>query len=152
MSLQTNYATLKKEHLRKYQVIKEPGIYKVKVANSVLPNHLYDEGAKARYLVNLRCTTEEGFETCLGIMGNLEIIPYEKIRSCFMSGVIWENNLDDLEKLPAKGEEVIATFEYVEDTLLCTAITLIPRKELPYFELDNFCKNRKLFLKLLDKQ
>ncbi len=48
--------------------------------------------------------------------------------------------------------EVIATFDYVDDILRCTSVTLIPRKELDKFDLDTVCENRSLFKSLLLKK
>lgn len=141
-------AIFKKEHLKNYQVVTGPGTFKVKVSNTVLPDYLYDEGDKARYLVNLRCGTTNNFKDCLEIMGNNEIISFDKIRHCFFTGAIWDNELFSIENLPTKGEEVIATFDYVDNILRCISITLIPRKQLENFDLNQHCNNRKLYLKL----
>lgn len=133
-----------------YSVIPGPGTFKIKVSSTVKPEYIYKEGSKARYIVNLRAATIEGFEKCLEIMDVDEYVPFIEVRGCFMTGAIWENDLDDLERLPIKGEEVIATFDYVEDVLRCTALTLIPRKRLSTFKLNNMCKNRKLFKEILE--
>jgi hypothetical protein len=142
-------AIFKKEHLRNYKVIPGPGTFMIKVSNTVKPEYLYEDGAKSRFIVNLRCATVEGFEDCLSLMKTNEVAPFDLVRDCFMSGAIWENDLDDLTKLPIKAEEVIATFDYVDDILRCVALTLIPRKELNNFDLDAHCRSRKLFLNLI---
>ena len=144
-------AILKKEHLRDYYLVSEPGTFIVKVTNTVKPEYLYDEGSKARYLVNLKVGTQKGFEACLSKMGNREIINFSEVKDCFLTGAIWDNDLDDIQKLPTKGEKVIATFDYVEDILKCISITLIPRKELQTFDLDALDASRKLFKSLLTK-
>jgi len=145
-------AIMKKEHLRNYDVIPGPGTFVLKTANTVKPEYLYGDGAKSRYLVNLRAATIDGFERCLEIMGNNESVEMDKsVYNCFMSGSIWENDLPDITKLPNKGEEIIATFDYVDDILRCTALTLIPRRELDKFDLDAVCSSRKLFKNLLKK-
>ena len=146
-------ATMKKEHLRNYDVIPGPGTFVVKVTNTVKPQYIHGEGSKSRYIVNLRAATMDGFELCVDLMGNNEISEMTKeMYRCFMSGVIWENDLDDISKLPMKGEQVIASFDYIEDVLRCTAITLIPRKKLDGFDLDAVCSSRKLFKSLLEKR
>lgn len=142
-------AILKKEHLRNYKVINKPGTFMVKVANTVKPEYLYEDGSKSRFIVNLRCATLDGFEECLQLMGTNETVPFERVNKCFMSGALWESDIEDITVLPIKGEEVIATFDYVDEILRCTALTLVPRKELQDFDLNAHCKSRKLFLKLL---
>lgn len=142
-------AILKKSHLNTYNVIPGPGTFKVKVLSTVKPEYIYDEGSKARYIVNLRAATVEGFEKCLEIMDIDEWVPFVEVRGCFMSGVIWDNDLSDYESLPIKGEEVIVTFDYVEDVLRCTSLTLIPRKKLTTFKINDMCKNRRLFKEIL---
>lgn len=145
-------AVLKKSNLRNYQVIEEPGTYVVKVAHSIKPDYLYGEGSNARYIINLRVATTEGFEECLKLMGNYEIVEFKRVRNCFMSGALWENDLDDITRLPAKGEEVIAVFDYIDDRLLCTSLTLIPREKLPTFRLEDMCKSRQIFKELLNNE
>ena len=144
-------AVMKKSNLSNYQVISEPGTHVVKVASSIKPEYLYGDGAKARYIVNLRVATTEGFEECLKIMGNYEMVEFKRVRGCFMSGAIWQNDLEDITRLPAKGEEVIAVFDYIDDILRCTSLTLIPREKLPAFRLESLCKSRQLFKQLLKK-
>ncbi len=145
-------AVLKKSNLRNYYVVSEPGTHIVKAANSVNPDFVYDDGAKARYLVNLRVATAEGFQECIDILGNREIIQFKQVRECFMTGAIWANDIDDIKRLPTKGEDVIATFDYVGPTLMCTAITLIPRRKLDKFDLDVFDESRQLFKELYKRQ
>ena len=142
-------AIMKKSNLRNYEVIPGPCVCIVKVSNSVKPGYLIEDGSKSRYIVNLRCGTTDGFEECLEVLGDREVIEFSSVSHCFMAGVIWENDLDDLTKLPAKGEEVIATFDYIDDILRCTAITLVPRKQLSTFDLDAHCKSRRLIKKYL---
>jgi len=143
---------MKKSNLRNYDVIPGSGTYIVKVANTVKPNYLIEDGSKSRYIVNLRCATIEGFERCLEKMDNHELIPFEEVRDCFMNGTIWENDLDNVMQLPTKGEEVIITVEKIDDIYRCTSITLIPRKKLDKFDLDTMCKSRNLFRSLLEKR
>jgi hypothetical protein len=138
-----------KKHLRNYKVISEPGAFIVQVANTTKPEYLIEDGSASRYLVNLRAATMEGFEKCLEAMGPREYILFSELYGCFATGAIWDKDLGDLTSLPVKGEEVIATFEMKDDQLMCTAITLIPRKALPEFNLDAMDKSRRLFTKLM---
>lgn len=142
-------AILKKTNLRNYEIIPRPGTYVVKVANSVKPDYLIEDGSKSRYVVNLRASTIEKLEECVGLMGRRDSVPFWTVRHCFLSGALWDNDLDDITRLPTKGEEIIATFEMKDEELLCTALTLIPRKQLDTFDLDAYCQSRKLLKSLL---
>ena len=146
-----SYAVFKKSSLRNYDIISSPGTYKVVVSNSVKPNYLLEDEDKSRYLVNFRAGTLDNLKSCLKEMGNAEIVPFAEVRDFFFTGALWENQVTDLETLPVKGEEVIANFDYVDDILRCTSITLIPRKKLEKFDLDSICDSRNLFRNLLEK-
>lgn len=137
----------KKEHLQLYQVLQTPGTYIVKVANTVKPSYLIEDGSKSRFIVNLRVATKDNLLSCLNILGNKEMIEFSKVKQCFTAGVIWYNQLDDIEYLPTKGENVIATFN---DKLQCESITLIPRKEMANFDLDAYNITKNLYEKLLN--
>jgi hypothetical protein len=145
-------AIFKKQHLKDYKVADKPGTYIVKVANTVKTHHLYDANTnKARYLVNLKCSTLPKLLECLEIMGDKEEIEFKEVKHCFLTGVIWENELKDSEHLPIKNENVITSFDYIDNELLCKSLSLIPRKELENFNLNAYCKNRSLLLKLLQE-
>jgi hypothetical protein len=139
---------LKRKNLVLYEVIPGPGTFLVKVASTVTSKHLYELDKYPRYIVNLRVATAEGFEKCLSLMGSRETIEYKEVSPYFMSGVLWLKDIDDTKRLPTKGEETIATFDYVDDVLRCVSLTLIPRRTLAPFDLNKVCKSRKL-LKLL---
>lgn len=143
-------AVLVKQNLSRYDVIPGPGTYIVKVANAVRPEYLIEEGGKSRYIVNLRCAPLVQLEECLKIMGTKEMISFDKVKHCFSSGALWDNEIDDIMRLPAKGEEIIATFEEKEGRLLCTGLTLIPRKQLQKFDLNAYCASRILLKNLLN--
>ncbi len=138
----------KKDHLKLYQVLNGPGTYIVKVANTVKPSYLIEDGSKSRFIVNLRVATKENLLECLKILGKDDMVEFSKVKHCFISGTIWFNNLDDLEYLPTKGENVIVTFN---EKLQCESITLIPRKELNNFDLDSFNVTQSLLKNILNK-
>jgi len=138
----------KKEHLSLYQVLVKPGTYIVKVANTIRPSYLIEDGSKSRFIVNLRIATKENLIACLDELGKNDAIEFSKVRQFFTSGTIWFNQLDDLEELPTKGEAVIATFN---EKLQCESITLIPRKELNNFDLNAFNVTQNMFAKLIEK-
>ena len=139
---------LKRKNLALYEVIPGPGTFLVKVASTVTSKNLYELDKYPRYIVNLRAATEEGFDKCLLLMGSRELIDYKEVSPYFMSGALWLKDIDDTKKLPTKGEEVIATFDYVDEVLRCVSLTLIPRRTLTPFDLNAVCKSRRL-LKIL---
>lgn len=137
--------------LKHYLVIDQPGTYMVKVANSVLPQHLIDDD-HPRYIVNLRANTEENLVECLNILGLREECYWSEISHLSISGVIWDNDVDDLIKLPVKGENVIVTYDYNEDKVLqCKSITLIPRETLKNFNPKLYSKTTKILEELMFK-
>lgn len=138
----------KKDHLQLYQILQKPGTYIVKVANTIRPNYLIEDGSKSRFIVNLRVATKDNLILCLQELGKDDMIEFSKVRHFFTSGTIWYNQLDNLEELPTKGENVIATFN---DKLQCESITLIPRKELNNFDLNAFNVTQNMYAKLLEK-
>lgn len=141
-----NEPIFKKEFLKTYLVVEEPGTYIVKSANS----YLLEDGDKTRYLLNLRAATIEGLEKCLSILGNRLSCPYSELNECFITGTLWENSVSDKSLVPAKGENVIATYDYnSEGVLWCVSITLIPRKTLEKFNPDSFNRAKQLFSKIM---
>jgi hypothetical protein len=142
-----NNYILKKKSLSDYQVLKEPGTYIVKVSTC---SKLYLKDDYPRYIVNLKVATNEGFEKCLKIMGNKEEISFFKVSDYFLSGVIWEKQIENESDLPVKNEEVVANFDYVDQDLKCVSISLLPREKLNKFQLDNICQSRKLLKNLLN--
>lgn len=143
---------LKRKNLVLYEVIPGPGTFLVKVASTVTTKNLYELDKYPRYIVNLRVATKEGFQECLDKMGSREVIDYMEVSPYFMSGAIWIKDIDDTRKLPTKGEEIIATFDYVDEILRCVSLTLIPRKSLTPFDLNAVCKSRKLLKILMNER
>lgn len=142
-------AIFKKNHLEFYQMVEEPGTYIVNVASNVKSKYLIEDGDKSRYIVNLRVSTLDKLKEAVDILDHREECQFDEVKHCFLSGTIWENSLDETEKLPTKGENVIATFNYVEDKLLCTNVALIPRKRLNMFDYRAYSDSVQLFQKLL---
>jgi hypothetical protein len=139
----------KKENLKTFNILEEPGTYFVKVNNNINQSHFYDEDEHPRYLVSLKLIHKDDIEKCLKLFGNHEQIPFKHIRPYLLTGVIWEDQILHGIDLPIKNEEVIATFNFIDDKIKCTSLTLIPRKELNLLELEQVCKSRKLLNDLL---
>lgn len=138
-----------KSSLERYTIIPGPGTFVVKVANAVKPNYLIEDGSKSRYIVNLRCAPNNKFEECLEIFGRRDQIFFDDVRHCFSSGAIWDNELADIDLLPAKGEEILATFEEKEQGLLCVSLTLMPRRNLQHFDLSAYERSKQLLKALI---
>jgi hypothetical protein len=81
-------------------------------------------------------------------------VPFSRVAQYFATGAIFENDLISTDHLPIKGEVVLATFDEDEEEgkLLCTRIELLPRVELPYLNLNELSKFRKLLSTLMDKK
>jgi len=138
-----------KESLKTFHVVDEPGTYFVKVNNNINSNHLYTEDDHPRYLVSLKVIYKDDIQKCLDLFGNNEQIPFKYIRPYLFTGVIWENQIISELDLPIKNEEVIATFNFLEDEMRCISMTLVPRKELNILQLQDVCKSRKLLNDIL---
>jgi len=137
---------LKKKSLEDYKVLEEPGTYIIKCNGC---SSLYTKDEFPRYIVNLKVATIKGFEKCLNLMGTKEVIDIKKVSDCFLTGVIWENQIANITDLPIKGEELIANFDIVDGELKCTSINLMPRKKLNSFQLSSICKSRQLLKNIL---
>ena len=142
-------AVLKKEHLKFYNVIEEPCTAIVTVANTVKPEYLIEDGSASRFIVNLRVATKEGFDNCLDILGDKTSCAFNKVSGCFLAGTLWVNEILEIEQLPTKGEQIIATFDIKNDELRCVSLTLLPRKKLNTFDLNAHLKTRYLFRELI---
>lgn len=143
-------AIFNKDHLNHYSIVRKPGTYVVKCSNTVRPEYIIEDGSKSRYIVNLRAATIESLEECLNILGTRQICSFHDVRDLFLSGTIWENDIDDLKRLPVKGEKVIVTFDYVDDIMRGISLSLIPREDLNTFDLNAYSQSRKLFKNLLN--
>jgi len=137
------------EALANYQVVEKPGVYKVKVRYNINENHLYEEDSFPRYLVGLLASTKEDLMFASSLLEDRICINYTELSNKFMTGVIWENSVENISDLPVKGETVIATFDYVESRLVCTGIVQIPRIELKRFDISNYNKSIQLIKKMI---
>ncbi len=137
--------------LKRYQLLTRPGTHVVQVGYTVTDkNYIVDD--HPRYLVPLRVVTGEGLGQILDILDKgAKKVPFIKVRDCFLTGALWDNDEIDEDLLPIKGEKVLATFDYVEDKLLCTHLELLPREELDFVSvsaLNDFRLNiEKILLK-----
>lgn len=139
------------ELLKNYQIVDRPGTFKVSVAYDVTDANLYVKDAYPRYIIPLRVILGENLFKLVEILDEYKTVPFEAIKTLFMSGAIFDDGELDVSMLPVKGEEIIATFEHKEGVLLCTHIKLIDREALYYVDLSKVSKFYKNVEKYLDK-
>lgn len=134
--------------LRNYQIVSRPGVYVVTVAYTVTDQNLIiDE--YPRYIVPLRVINSINLTHIVKMMKNETIVlPFNSVKKFFLSGALWAREVD-IEELPVKGEQVLATFDEKEEQLLCTNIELLPREELDYINIDNLLEFRKTLFNLM---
>jgi hypothetical protein len=135
--------------LDKYQLVFEPGTYKVKAAVTVTEEFLvFDE--HPRYLVPLRVISANKLQLLLQDVPKEDMkIPFSRVAHYFSKGAIWESDVLNEDDLPIKGEELLCTFDEIDGDLLCTRVELLPRRELEYLNLNNISKVRQLLANLL---
>jgi len=142
-------AIFKLNHLQHYCVVDGPCTAKVRVATNVTESNSIDDD-HPRYLVPLRVSTKEKLEKLAEGLAEKDSVPFKEVRHNFMTGAIFKNTISDIELLPVKGEEIIATFDYISDgSLQCTGITLIPRIKLKSFNINLYDKTKTLFDKII---
>jgi len=138
--------------LKHYQVLERPGTYIVSVAYDVTEQSLYTEDAYPRYLIPLRVIRAEDIPELIQVLKDETYISFYAIKDKFLTGAIFSNDDIDTSLLPIKGEEVVATFEYKDDKLLCTHIKLIDRDDLMYVNLSAFDDLYQLAEKVITKE
>lgn len=120
-------------HLDKYAIISEPCTVIVQNNSSVKHDALYGGELNARWLLNLKAISEFNLKLIQALIKKNVTLTYRDIGHLFMTGALWEEQIDFPEELPVKGENVIAVFDYVDDIIMCKGITLIPRKKAKLF-------------------
>jgi hypothetical protein len=140
-----NEPIFKLEHLNGFSIIEEPGSAIVRVASD-RPTLIQD--SHPRYLINLRVISKENLAKIQARMGNREEVSYRFIRDLLLTGSIFEHRVKNPIELPTKGEQVIITFDYVDDDLKCTHVSLIPRKKLKQVDIEKLNKSQELFEEL----
>lgn len=114
-------------HLDKYAIIEEPCTAIVRCNTTLNYDTIYEEDGHSRWIINLKAITADSLVILRSLYKIDKSINYINIGHLFLTGAIWENQIWEDSQLPVKGENVIATFDYVNDKLLCTAITVIPK-------------------------
>jgi len=121
--------------LKHYQVLERPGTFIVSVAYDTTERSLYTKDEYPRYIIPLRVIRSKDLHELIQVLSDETYISFYAISDKFLSGAIFLNDGIDTSLLPIKGEEVVATFDYKEDNLVCTHIKLIDRDDLMYVNL-----------------
>ena len=70
----------------------------------------------------------------LDVLQTTPTVPYYIITNFFLTGALFENKVS-VEDLPSKGEDIVATFDFVKGKLQCTNLKLISRDDLAYIDI-----------------
>jgi hypothetical protein len=89
---------------------------------------LYTEDNSPRWILNLKVISEFNLMLLKELSKEGERLTYSDMGHLLMTGALWEDQIATDADLPSKGEEMIAVF-YVREVLMCTNITLIPRRQ-----------------------
>ena len=137
--------------LKNYQVLDRSGTFIVSVAYNVTEDNLYTNDEYPRYLIPLRVIKSENLPTLIKILKENIEVPFSVIKDFFVTGAIFDNGNFDITDLPAKGEQIIATFAEKDGVLLCVNIKLIDRDDLMYVNFSAIDDLYQLAEKFLDK-
>ena len=119
----------KLEHLNRYAIISEPCTVMVRNNTRLQLDDIFTGDGHPRWVLNLKAISSENLAMVRCLIGTGEYLTYSEIGPLLMKGALWEEQIMQDSELPSKGEEVIAVFDYVEEILRCTNITLIPREQ-----------------------
>jgi len=137
--------------LSNYQIIDREGVFKVKVAYDINDEHLFVNDEYPRYIIPLKVIRAEDLPILVNILKKYDQVPYGTIKHYFVTAALFLNDGVDPKDLPVKGEEVLVTFEYVDERLMATHISLIPREELDYVNIEAMDTMYNLIKKLSDE-
>ncbi len=126
---QDKQVTFRMEHLDRYAVIKEPCTIVVKNNSRLKMSDIYLEDNNPRWILSLKVITEFNLLLLKQLCKEGNQLTYSEMGHLLMRGAIWEEQVSSESDLPCKGEEMIAVFGYVNSILMCTSITLIPRRQ-----------------------
>jgi hypothetical protein len=115
------------EHLDRYCIVDKPCTIIVKNNSKLDFNKLYSENNNPRWILNLKVIAKANINLLIELDRQKKPVTYYDMGHLLMTGVIWEEQVKGPVDLPSKGEELIAVFDYVDEVLRCTNITLIPR-------------------------
>lgn len=119
----------KLEHLDRFAIISEPCTLIVKNNSRVMMSDLFTDDSYPRWILNLKAITAFNLSLIKSLCAEGVQLTYTDIGHLLMSGALWSDQVYTDSDLPSKGEEVIAVFGIVRDVLMCTNITLVPRRQ-----------------------
>ena len=127
--MKDDYLVFKLEHLDRFAVIKEPCTIIVKNNSRLTMQDIYSRDGNPRWILNLKVITEFNLNLLKVLCTEGAQLTYRDMGHLLMTGALWEDQVLIPNDLPCKGEEMIAVFGMVKGVLLCTSITLIPRRQ-----------------------
>ena len=116
----------KMRDLDSYAIIDKPCTVLVKNNSRPTMDSIYTGDGYPRWILNLKAISS----TSLAVLRKLADYryTYNDIGHLLMTGSLWESQINHVYELPSKGEQMICVFDYVDEILRCTNITLIPRR------------------------
>lgn len=116
------------KYFDRFALIEKPCTLIIKNNSRLNYDAPYSYDDHTRWLLTLRAVTKENMELIESLLEGGKFISHASISHLLLVGALWEEQVDNSTKLPTKGESVIATFDYVDEVMRCTNITLIPRE------------------------
>lgn len=143
-----------KQLLSNYQVVSSPGVYVVRVANTVTENNLYVQDQYPRYLVSLRVLSNTDLEDVIKLFELTNTVPYNNFGKYLLVGSIFMGKFTG--ELPVKGDRILAYFDYLDPNhmesgnkkLVCKNLELMDREDLPYVTPEQLSNISKLIMQL----
>jgi hypothetical protein len=114
-------------HLDMFAIIDEPCTMRIRNHTTLKWDNIYDGDGHSRWIVNLKAITAENL-AAVKLITEKSSLHYYDVSKYFLSGALWETQVQSSEELPIKGEEVGCVFDYVDGILRCTNLSIIPRK------------------------
>lgn len=114
-------------HIDMFAIIDEPCTLRIRNNTSLKWDGMYTGDGHNRWIVNLKAITAENL-ALLKAVSSEGTLHYYDVTSYFMTGALWETQVQTANELPIKGEEVGCVFDYVDGVLRCTNLSIIPRK------------------------
>jgi hypothetical protein len=131
--------TFKLEHLDRYAIVNEPCTLIVKNNSRITMDDLYTGDKSPRWILNLKVISEFNLNLLKDLCKEGTRLTYDNMGHLLMTGALWEDQITRDAELPSKGEEMIAVFGYVNEVLMCTNITLIPRRQPDIYLYSSEC-------------
>jgi hypothetical protein len=120
-------------HLEQYAIIEGPCSVIVKNNSALDFFTKYEEDGHPRWLLNIKAISQYNLDILKALVATDKLLFYSDVGHLLMTAALWDNQVEMPVDLPAKGEDIIAVFGYVDDILRCTSITLIPRRKPKLF-------------------